>query len=896
MESSIHGVEQWVRRLADQAGLEDALVVRALRLTDRVRFPENEASWAACALLAATESPEASGRILSALLKHTSLGLQPNSKGKGSHITDFFERAKLVSPRAQRLEQHLVVVANVHRKFVEMCQGNGKEQERAWIGFLTALALLSSRSGPLGELPDLISAYHLMVAVTRQLSLPTNKTTDIVEEEVERYRHCLEELAIPWDDPAAMRAQYEEVFVGRLGLDGCIFLQAQVLGQMLSEAHQAAVQDSVQALPPSARPEHRIPRFSLIMNQSLDALRAKRQRTTSLEESMQETSGDVPICIHRGRHESDIGASDARIAAPATTEDRDTSSGDNAGAPRSQSTVEAERLSPNGNVFDELAAAAALQHLARTAETDPGAKAVAVLQTPRRTAHAAQSPGRMPPPSPRRTPVRGGIASVRWVRAMTTIAAHACESIRSSYGAQGVDPLGFAPAAESYLRVSFGGRFHQETAQQRMSEALAVYWHALESILNAEVRRMNGSLAFVTKLLSVEPFHKALLLCAIETVCASYGIRDEIHFDHLLEAFDLSAFDFIKIIGAYVLNVENLPPQAKRRLAACQEYVLCVLAWQSESPLVRALRTGDMSPIPTAALDLFFDKLLMQADYRILSVCARLGISDETFENRVWSIFKHALAEQWELFVGRHLDTIVLCCVYGAGKIQNEVQLKFADIIRAYRSVVADSECLRPGDSLQAVYRDLALDDGGRGDIIAFYNIIFIPHMKRFLLGSSGSDAAAPTTSMTTTPETCARSESGAADDGLCSRQASPVSSPGPGPRIVEKIIASPLRLPRLRNQAGGLGVRASPASSPRNLLPAWALPSLSPQSTLTPFAPSRLATFRASALPPTSSPPPGIRSGAPRQSESVPTSSPDAPVAESSVTSPPGRRKLLFF
>jgi hypothetical protein len=896
MEGTTHGVEQWVRRLADQAGLTETIVAQALQLVDSIRFPENEPSWAACALLAATESPESSGRILSALLRETHGALQPGPKGRGSYITDFFERAKLVSPRAQRLEQHLAVVANVHRKFVELYQGDETDQERAWIGFLTALALLSSRSGPLGELPDLVSAYHLMVAVTRQLSLPVAKTADILEEEVERYRRCLMELAIPWDDPAAMNAQYEEVFVGRLGLDGRIFLQAHALGQVLSEAQQMTAQSSTQTLLPSSRPEHRIPRFSRIMSKSLSALRTKRQRTTSPEDSSQEIRVFFDACAQPDDRQSDPDASETRGGLSETRRDQDTPPASESTGVQKTGGADSERTSPNGSVFDELAAAAALQHLARAGDAEGRNNTAAALQTPRRAVYAAQSPSRMPPPSPRRTPVRGGIASVRWVRAMTTITTHTCENLRKNYGNQGVDPLDFAPSAERYLRLSFGDRFHHDTAQQRIKETLAVYWHALESILHAETRRMNGSLTFIEKLLSVEPFHKALLLCAIETVCASYGIRDEVHFDYLLEAIELSAFDFIKIIGAFVLNVENLPPQAKRRLAACQECVLCVLAWQSDSLLVRALRTGDMSWIPTAALDLFFDKLLMQADYRILSVCARLGISAESFENRVWSIFKHALAEQWELFIGRHLDTIVLCCIYGAGKIQNNWQIKFADVIRAYRSVVADSECIRPIDSLQSVYRDLTLDDGERGDIIAFYNAIFVPHMKRFLLGFSGKDGIMPTTSMTSTPETTAKSESGAVERDFGSNQASPVSSPGPGPRIVEKIFASPLRLPRLRNQQGGISVRASPASSPRNPFPAWTLPSFSPQATLTSFASSRLATFAAASQAPDRSPPPTVRPAVPMQSAGTAMPPSDPPVAGNNSTSPPGRRKLVFF
>jgi hypothetical protein len=910
------GVEQWVRRLAAQAALDERTVDEALQLVEQVRFPEDEASWAACALLVAVQSPETAGHVLGAFLRCADVTPQPSPKGRGSCISDFFERAKMISPTAQRMEQLLVVIANVHRKFVELYQGDIFDEERAWICFLTALALLASRGGPLGELPDLVSAYHLMVAVIRRLQLKMLKQPDILEEDVERYLARLETTMIPWDDTSGMQDLYNSVFVGRLGFDGRILLQAHHLGQMLCEMHKFPAKDAAPTLVQRVRPERCVPRFSRVISETLSSLRAKRQRMESTPLSSSSSSSSS-MAVKPSLHAEQV--SPARGASAEDEQHSSTAPGPKSTAmiyndaetpmPSTQCVYPDQKGSPDA-VFDELAAAAALQNLARPREADSaGGKVAAALRTPQRAALTTQNPNRVPPPSPRRSPIRGGIASVRWVRAITALASRVCENLRETYGGLGVDPLGFANSATGYLLQSFTERFHPETAEQRIGEVMAVYWYALESILNAETQRMNGSTDFVPKLLALQPFHKALLLCAVETVCASYGIRDEIHFEHLLESLKLSPFDFIKIIGAYVLNVENLPPQAKRRLAACQECVLCVLAWQSDSLLVRALRTGDMSSIPTAALDLFFDKLLMQADYRILNVCARLGICEEAFENRVWSIFKLALTEQWELFIGRHLDTVLLCCFYGAAKTQRSLQFKFVDIIRAYRAVVADSECIRLSDSLQAVYRDLALDDGGRGDIIAFYNLIFVPHMKRYLLGQTTPEGPAAALSMSSTPERRRESESELDAHHVNAPHASPVSSPGLGPRIVDKIISSPLRLPRIRSQSGVVSLRASPATSPRNTFPVWTLPTYSPQSTLTPLASSRRAALLAARLPPNASPqfqaprPEGSPSTrtqaaaaeAETEAEAAPAS-PHQPLAEQRITSPPGRRKLVFF
>ncbi|KAK4538104.1 hypothetical protein CDCA_CDCA16G4129 [Cyanidium caldarium] len=831
--SSFRGVESAVWRLAQRAQLPESMARAAVACIAKVKYPDDEEYWAACALVAVCDCDQQVGQVLTALLAPPERRAEASPDVCGSanaRVTDFFERVKLLSPRARQLEQYVTVMANVFRKFDEMVSATADEAERAWVYFLTAAALLSTRAGPLGELPDVVSAYHLMVAVARQMRLPVSSAVDTVEGEVQRYVQRLQTLPLDVGDWASLQRAYAQAVVGRFGFDGRIFLGAKELSDALSTSPTASAAASERTDGGVLARDLALRRRQRVQHSPLPLQRKRARLTAPLPPPYAAATPTPP-----------------RLPTSEPTESR------NALACSSSPSPPAD----DRGALDELAAAAAaLQNLSQSTESRTAPR------TPPEALRARSTPTR-PPPSPRRTPIRGGIASVRWVRAMVELSRATRDTLHSTYAPHGADAERFVDSARRLLHLSFDPRFNEETASQRIEEALAVYFHALESVLRAESQRLNRSVEFAPKLLAIDAFHKSLLLCAVETVCASYGIRDELHFDRLLVEFDLSAFEFLKVITSFVNTVENLPPQAKRRLTACQECVLSVLGWHSTSPLVTALRSGrgESESVPAAAVDLFFSKLLTQVSYRLLCICYRLGLHDESFESRAWAVFKHALAEQWELFVGRHVDTIVMCSVYGAGKVLPEVLLKFSDVIAAYKAVVAGSECVRPCDSLQAVFRDVPLDDGERGDVIAFYNMIFIPHMKRFLLG----DTAPTTTSDAGTV--------GGRSASQTPQHLSPVSSPGPGSRLRDKIVSSPLRVPRV-------------AVTPAAAMPNATVSAAAGASPMTPWEPSPPP-----ALPPSG----GVQSGQAATTDARATLTPATRQLYSFGSSPLGRRRLTF-
>lgn len=96
--------------------------------------------------------------------------------------------------------------------------------------------------------------------------------------------------------------------------------------------------------------------------------------------------------------------------------------------------------------------------------------------------------------------------------------------------------------------------------------------------------------------------------------------------------------------------------------------------------------------------------------------------------SQVWACLKVVIYREHTLMHGRHLDQIIMCSVYGVCKV-NQKHLTFRNIIDQYK---------RQSFASPKVFREvrmLSTADKPQ-DIIRFYNKVFIPSMKDFLVGT----------------------------------------------------------------------------------------------------------------------------------------------------------------
>lgn len=207
-------------------------------------------------------------------------------------------------------------------------------------------------------------------------------------------------------------------------------------------------------------------------------------------------------------------------------------------------------------------------------------------------------------------------------------------------------------------------------------------------------------------------------------------------------AADAVTSDVTKTTKADVATGTN-PDQGASSSAASSPKQLSVAPSGEKQSAVR-------KPVPEAALELFYLKFLAVASDRMQELLYLLGL--DYIAEDVWSVIKFCSWDKWHLLVGRHVDQVIMCSVYGIAKVR-QITLTFKDIIKQYRCLNHVSEPsfrdLEPG-----TFRDVSLSNGDpgrdlgaapepRGDIIKFYNQVFIHSTKAYLLSFAAADAPA---------------------------------------------------------------------------------------------------------------------------------------------------------
>ncbi|KAG2492649.1 hypothetical protein HYH03_009065 [Edaphochlamys debaryana] len=146
------------------------------------------------------------------------------------------------------------------------------------------------------------------------------------------------------------------------------------------------------------------------------------------------------------------------------------------------------------------------------------------------------------------------------------------------------------------------------------------------------------------------------------------------------------------------------------------------------------------------ALFEFCRKVLKLVAFRLALMCENFDFSplDRADVNvKVYETIEYALYRQTHLFYNRHIDQVMLSALYGYCKVHKLSQVSFREIIAQYR---------KQPQAQQAVFRSVVIEQSNpglqitsRADIIAFYNQVFVPSMKLFLLkAESGSGTSGP--------------------------------------------------------------------------------------------------------------------------------------------------------
>ncbi|XP_060892212.1 retinoblastoma-like protein 2 isoform X1 [Labrus mixtus] len=202
------------------------------------------------------------------------------------------------------------------------------------------------------------------------------------------------------------------------------------------------------------------------------------------------------------------------------------------------------------------------------------------------------------------------------------------------------------------------------------------------------------------------------------------------------------------------------------------------------------------NPLRKGSLSLFFRKVYHLASVRLRDLCVKLDISSD-LRRKIWTCFEFSMVHCNELMKDRHLDQLLMCAVYVMAKVTKE-EKSFQNIMKCYRSqpqansnvyrsvlisgrsrhsddtnkhnVTSDSKQdsaegdisplpVRSSSTLPAPQPGSApstpkktsssssavceAEDEERGDLILFYNNVYIKQMRLFALRYSPSSPSA---------------------------------------------------------------------------------------------------------------------------------------------------------
>ncbi|KAF6261466.1 cyclin-like protein [Scenedesmus sp. NREL 46B-D3] len=420
------------------------------------------------------------------------------------------------------------------------------------------------------------------------------------------------------------------------------------------------------------------------------------------------------------------------------------------------------------------------------------------------------------------TPISQAMGSVAWLKgAVKGLALQPPAGVQRYKDAAGAD----------------AGRVLSERVAAAAAAGVKMYWHVLETMLRAEEGR--AGLAAACSLLTRWPFHQCLLACCFELVAASYRMG-LLSFPAIPSKLGLKPFDLSKMIGPFVKAVPGLPRELKRHMFTVEEKILESLGWAAGSSFYKLARAAGGqqqqqqqqaaaepaasaaacsrrrrrraparpeafapaepaaplppalgapgSPLPAGAdasaravLHDHCRKVLKLAAFRLVAVSNGLDFAPMESEDvlaAVHEVLSHALYHHTRLFYSRHLDTLLLASLYGFCKVNRLQQITFREIISHYK---------RQAHAKQEVFRTVALqqtDPGlvtqSTGDIIAFYNAVFVPVMKNFLLTTVQQPAASGNGSSGARSDRQNSGELPAASEAAATAAAQPAGSQSP--------------------------------------------------------------------------------------------------------------------
>ena len=280
-----------------------------------------------------------------------------------------------------------------------------------------------------------------------------------------------------------------------------------------------------------------------------------------------------------------------------------------------------------------------------------------------------------------------------------------------------------------------------ELSDEIFDKSVRLYMAKLESILISEEAKSKTK--DFSALFNKDDFHKALLAVCIEAVVHGdvlLAFRMEVSkFPHVMTMMDVSAYNTHRVIETFLLHAPFLDEPVVQHLLKLEVSIVKVLAWKEEfvHKILSAAKLEGiakniqsfMQELPIQECGVHYQsmyfmlrvKRVMQC--RLLSFCEALMLDDSQYMN-TWPCLEYAMFCKPDIPYKRDLDQLMMCAVYAIGKVIGQ-ELQFKNIVSKYKE-------LKLGED--EIYKKTMITPEHFDTIITFYNKIFMPALKEFVL------------------------------------------------------------------------------------------------------------------------------------------------------------------
>ncbi|XP_058788567.1 retinoblastoma-like protein 1 isoform X2 [Phymastichus coffea] len=169
-----------------------------------------------------------------------------------------------------------------------------------------------------------------------------------------------------------------------------------------------------------------------------------------------------------------------------------------------------------------------------------------------------------------------------------------------------------------------------------------------------------------------------------------------------------------------------------------------------------AVNRDRSKPRRTGSLALFFRKFYHLTIARMQTLCNSLKIAEHDLKRKIWTIFEYSIKDKTNLMKDRHLDQILMCAVYVVCKLVKIQANSFTEIMKCYRLQPQAESHIYRSVFIRIATNQVDLENSNsnnsnppptpsgmaatsfvygseeRGDLIKFYNEIYVPEVQDF--------------------------------------------------------------------------------------------------------------------------------------------------------------------